>query len=101
MDPYKPEVSQDLSAAGKLSREQVQQKTQRDRHARDPGFRVGNSVFVLMSAKRLSKAQICKIIFQIHIPVFSIRGLFHCIVDFKSAYFVLMLHRRKLQIQYM
>ena len=51
--------------------EQVQQKTQCDRHARDPGFRVGDSVFVLMLAKRLAKAQVCKTIFQIHIPVFS------------------------------
>ena len=55
MDTYKSEVSQGLSAAWKLAREQVQkahwQKTQHDRHARDPGFRVGDRVFVLMPAK--------------------------------------------------
>ena len=61
VDTYKSEVSQGLSAAWKMAREQVQkaqrrQKTQHDRHARDPGFRVGDRVFVLMPAKRLGKA---------------------------------------------
>ena len=61
MDTYKSEVSQGLSAAWKLAREQVQkaqrrQKTQHDLHARDPGFRVGDRVFVLMPAKRQGKA---------------------------------------------
>ena len=57
---YKSEVSQGLSAAWKLAREQVQKaqrrKTQHDRHARDPGFHVGDRVFVLMPAKRQRKA---------------------------------------------
>ena len=56
VDTYKSEVSQGLSAAWKLTREQVQkaqrrQKTRHDRHARDPGFHVGDRVFVLMPAK--------------------------------------------------
>ena len=70
MDTYKSEVSQGLSAAWKLALEQVQkaqrrQKAQHDRHARDPGFRVGDRVFVLMPAKRRGKL----IISQDHLVV--------------------------------
>ena len=59
LDDYKSELTVGLTDAWDLAREQVQkaqrrQKHQHDRHARDPGFSIGDRVFVYM--------QVCKAI---------------------------------------
>ena len=61
IDTYKSEVRERLTSAWKLAQMQVRkaqhrQKMQNDRHARDPGFKVGDRVFVFMPAERLGKS---------------------------------------------
>ena len=61
IDTYKSEVNERLASAWELVREQVEkaqhkQKKQHDRHSRDPGFKVGERVFVYMPAELRGKA---------------------------------------------
>ena len=61
IDTYKSEVAERVASAWELAQAQVQkaqrkQKWHHDRHARDPGFQVGECVFVYMPTERLGKA---------------------------------------------
>ena len=61
IDTYKSEVNERLASTWELAREQVEkaqhkQKKQHDRHSRDPGFKVGERVFVYMPAEVRGKA---------------------------------------------
>ena len=61
MDTYKVEITERMSPSWMLVQEYVhkaqkEQKTQHDRHAKDPSFREGDRVYVHMPADCLGKA---------------------------------------------
>ena len=75
LDDYVTEMSKRMATAWDCAREHIkkvqQKQKQHDKHARDPGFQLGDVVFVYMPASRQGEA------YKFSKPLKAQLGLYH------------------------